>query len=87
VRKDLAQRWEASNSISVSWGGQAFMKHEAIMSSLNSGVNTLTAEGMAEVSPRAPACQSTPAREVTEKAFEFVKQFTTITARSRGELR
>jgi hypothetical protein len=31
------------------------MKHEAIVASLNSGVNTLTGEGLAEVSPRVPA--------------------------------
>ena len=64
------------------------MKHEAVVASLNSGVNTLTGEGLAEVSTitEHEAAQV----ERANASSEFVKRFKTITARtarSRGGLR
>jgi len=67
------------------------MKHVAIVASLNSGINTLTGDGLAEASPRGTRLTIDAGwRKVAEKALEFVKRFTMITARTarnRGGLR
>jgi hypothetical protein len=56
------------------------MKHKAVVASLNSGVNTLTGEGLAEVSTitEHEAAQV----ERANASSEFVKRFKTITART-----